>query len=218
MLTGAARAISIRLPSTLVADDVDRHGRVMIDTEHCGSDATRAASFRARAVLRDGTAVCLRAIRPDDKERLRTGFEQLSPRSVYRRFFHPVTALTDEDLRHLTEIDFRDHVSLALTVEEVAGEKLIAVGRFVRAAPAGDRAEIAVTVADEYQGRSVGTLLLRHLIRLARAGGVRELVALVLDENREMLEVLRNLDLPAQRTIEDGVHRVVLCIANTREP
>jgi len=58
---------------------------------------------------------------------------------------------------------------------------------------------------------------LRHLIRLARAGGVRELVALVLDENPQMLEVLRNLNLPEQRTIEYGVHHVVLSLANTAD-
>jgi GNAT superfamily N-acetyltransferase len=186
-------------------------------TESPGSVAARAANFAARGVLRDGTAVGIRAIRPDDKERLRAGFEQLSPRSVYRRFLHPVTALTADELRNLTEIDFRDHVSLALTVQDETGEKLIGVARFVRVAPGTDRAEIAVTVADEYQGRGAGTLLLRHLIRLARAGGVRELVGLVLDENQEMLEVLRNLDLPVQRTIEDDVQRVVLSIANTKE-
>lgn len=201
-----------RLWTALATTALVRRAVSMRTAETQGSDATRAACFQAHAVLRDRTAVCVRAIRPDDKERLRAGFEQLSSRSVYRRFLHPVTALTADELRHLTEIDFRDHVSLVTTVQDVTGEKLIGVGRFVRVAPAADRAEIAVTVVDEYQGRGAGTLILRHLVHLARAGGVRELVGLVLDENREMLEVLRNLDLPAQRTIEDDVHRVALRI------
>src|SRR4029453_11205530 len=68
------------------------------------------AAVHATAVLRDGAAVHLRAIRPDDEERLRIAFGRLSPRSVYRRFFHPVTALTPDVLRQLTELDFRDRV------------------------------------------------------------------------------------------------------------
>jgi hypothetical protein len=98
-----------------------------------------SAGINLRGELRDGTPVCIRAIRPDDKERLRIAFERLSPGTVYRRFFHPRKALTTEDLRMLTELDFRDHVSLVVTVDEESGERLIAVGRFVRLAPAAER-------------------------------------------------------------------------------
>jgi GNAT superfamily N-acetyltransferase len=169
-----------------------------------------AAGFRAQATLRDRTPVRVRAIRPDDKERLRIAFERLSPRSVYHRFFNPITELTDDALRHLTELDFRDHVGLGLTIGESSGERLIAVGRFVRVAPGADRAELAVTVADEYQHRGAATLLLRHLVGVARDGGVRELVADVLDDNQEMLEIIQNSKLPLQGTVAYGVHRTVL--------
>jgi acetyltransferase len=163
-------------------------------------------------MLRDGTAVHLRAIRPDDKERLRMAFERLSPRSVYRRFFHPVTALTPDVLRQLTELDFCDHVGLVLAVEDETGERLIAVGRFIRTAPRSERAELAITVADDYQNRGAGTLLLQRLADIARAGGVRELVAHVLDDNREMLEVIRKARLPCRQSSEDGVCRVVVSL------
>ena len=84
----------------------------------------------------------MRAIRPDDKERLRIAFGRLSPESVYQRFFHPLTELTPGDLRHLTELDFRDHVGLVLTIPEETGERLIAVCRFVRVTPSADCAEV----------------------------------------------------------------------------
>ena len=163
-----------------------------------------------RAVLRDGTPVRIRAVRADDKERLRLAFERLSAATVYRRFFHPKKGLTSEELRMVTELDFRDHVSLAVTVQEQCGERFVAVGRFVRIAAAADRAELALTVVDEYQHRGAGTLLVHQLVAVARRMGGRELVALVLDENQDMLELLQSLNLPVQRTIEDGVQRVVL--------
>lgn len=171
-----------------------------------------AAGARARAVLREGTPVCVRALRPDDKERMRIAFERLSPQSVYRRFFHHLKALASGALREATELDFHDQVGLALTVGEGPGERLIAVGHFVRVTPGADCAEVAFVVADDYQHRGAATLLLQHLVHVARDLGVRDLLALVLEDNREMLEVLENSGLPLRQTVEDGTRRVVLSL------
>ena len=163
-------------------------------------DQCRLAGLPARAVLRDGTAVCVRAIRADDKERLHVAFARLSPRSVYHRFFHPVNELTSEDLRRLTEIDFHDHVAVVLTVTEGSDERLIAVGRYVRTASGGDTAEVAFTVIDEYQGRGAAALLLRELVAIARGRGVRKFVAFVMSDNEPMLDVFRRAGLPVRES------------------
>jgi GNAT superfamily N-acetyltransferase len=171
-----------------------------------------ASGFRAVAALRDGTAVCVRAIRPDDKERMRIAFEKLSPQTVYKRFFHHLTDLTPGALRHATELDFRDHVGLAVTVGEETSESLIALGQVVRIAPDAECAEVAFVVADDYQRRGAATLLLQHLVVLAQSLGIRELLALVLDENREMLEVLENSGLRLRQRLEGDVRRLVLSL------
>lgn len=113
-------------------------------------------------------------------------------------------------LRELTELDFRDRVGLVLCVNDETGERLIAVARFVRVAPQSERAEFAITVADDYQNRGAATLLLQQLVRIARAGDVRELVADVLEDNREMLEVIRSAKLRCRQTSTDGVWHVVM--------
>lgn len=182
---------------------------VAVSSDTTGANSY-AAGFSAPAVLRDGTLVCLRAIRRDDKERLRTAFHRLSPRSVHQRFFNSITELTPVELRHLTELDFRDHVGLLLTVEEKTAERLIAVGRFVRVAPGSERAELALAVADEYQNRGAATLLLYQLIALARDCGVREFVAQMLPDNVNMLRVLQNSKHPFRQRLEDGVRHVAL--------
>ena len=81
-----------------------------------------------------------------------------------------------------------------------------------RVAPRSERAEFAITVADDYQNRGAGTLLLQRLVGIARAGGVRELVAEVLEDNRELLELIRRSKLPCRQTFEDGVCRVVVSL------
>lgn len=182
------------------------------DTAGSASAEAYAAGFRARAALRDGTAVCVRAVRADDKERMRIAFERLSPQTVYKRFFHAMRDLTSENLREATELDFHDHVGLALTVGEGTSERLIAVAQFVRVAPGASCAEVAFVVADDYQHRGAATLLLQQLIHVARDLGVRDLLALVLDGNREMLEILENSGLSSRQTVEDGMRRVVLSL------
>ena len=175
-----------------------------------------AAGLRTFAVLRDQTPVCMRAIRSDDKERLRIAFERLSTSSVYQRFFHQITELTPGELRHLTELDFRDHVGLVLTVEDEAGERFIAVARFVRVAPKSDRAEVGFAVADEYQNRGAATMLLRELVAIAKGCGIRQFVAQVLEDNMEMLRVLRNSKLPLREKVDGGVRRVELRLDTER--
>jgi hypothetical protein len=90
------------------------------------------AEYRAEATLRDGTAVLVRAIRPDDRAALREGFQHLSERTIYQRFFLAKHDLTDAELRYLTELDFHDHLGLVVEVPGAQGARLIAVGRAVR--------------------------------------------------------------------------------------
>jgi RimJ/RimL family protein N-acetyltransferase len=197
-----------------IAEHPPRNG---LDASAGTSAESYAAGFRTFALLRDQTPVCMRAIRSDDKERLRIAFERLSTRSVYQRFFHQITELTPGELRHLTELDFRDHVGLVLTVDDGAGERLIAVARFVRVAPGADRAEVGFAVADEYQNRGAATLLLRELVAVGKGRGIRQFVAQVLEDNVEMLRVLRNSKLPLRQEIDGGVWRVELSLMGLAE-
>jgi GNAT superfamily N-acetyltransferase len=169
-----------------------------------------ASKYVAAGTLRDGTPVRIRAIHPDDKEALRWGFTQLSPDAIYHRFFQTKRGLTDEELAYLTELDFKDHVALVVEAEVEGLVEVVAVGRFVRLKAQGkpDRAEVAFTVGNEFQGRGIGTLLLEHLARIARELGYAGFEADVMPDNRLMLEVFEHSGLPTQETVRDGVVRV----------
>lgn len=191
-------------------------GRTYIYHLSSNRDVTGSSTrseFRSSASLRDGTPVCVRAIRPDDKERFKAGFRRLSPQTIHRRFFHARAALTPQDLRYFTELDFTNHVGLGITIGQEPGETLIAVGRFIRLSSAPDQAEVAFVVADEYQHRGAATLLLQHLVGMARGLEIRKLVAIVQDDNRGMLQVLEHAGFPLERAIENGVTHISLDIA-----
>src|SRR5262249_34954976 len=140
-----------------------------------------ARHYAADEILRDGSSIRIRAIRPDDKQRLVDHFNGLSARSVYFRFFRSKKRLTDEELTEFTELDFVDRVARLAPGGADDGEQIIGVGRYavIDAVNGGTaaqhgcrRAEVAFAVADAYQGRGVGTLLLEHLAPLARASGI----------------------------------------------
>jgi GNAT superfamily N-acetyltransferase len=145
----------------------------------------------APIALRDGAHIRIRQGHSSDKDLLRRGFERLSPESRYRRFLAPMLELTDSMVEYLTEIDHHNHEAM-VALDEQRGEG-IGVARYVRDAARRERAEFAVTVIDDWQGRGVGTLLLDVLSARAREEGITTLTAVMLATNQEMMDVLTNL-------------------------
>lgn len=180
--------------------------------------AMDASRYDTEVILKDGGSIRIRAIRPDDKQRLLDHFYRLSERSVYFRFFSAKKRLTDEELRRFTEPDFRTHVALVATLRENGGERIIGVGRYM-VHPGGDprRAEVAFAVADEHQGRGIGTALLEHLVPIARQNGISEFEADVLGENNQMLEVFARSGFRVNRSVEGGVVHVSFPTEETEE-
>lgn len=163
-----------------------------------------AEGFETR--LRDGTRVQVRPIRPEDRDQLQQGLHRLSPRSRYLRFHGPVAHLTDSQLRYLTEPDPERHRAFVAIDAGDPGRPGIGVARWVRLPHEPSVAEAAVTVADEQQGRGVGSLLLEVLAKSALENGIRAFRAYVLPDNQRMRELLAHL---AVRPVlaEEGVLR-----------
>lgn len=147
-----------------------------------------------RVVLRDGTHVLIRRIRPDDTERLVVGFESLSPRSRYLRFHGVVDHLTEEQVRFFTEIDHHDHVVWVALDDDAPHQPGVGVARYMRLADEPTVAEVALTVVDAYQGRGVGTALAAMLGRSAIENGIRTFRTYVLAENAVVLDLFQQLD------------------------
>lgn len=143
------------------------------------------------AALRNGDRVSVRPIRVTDKEGLLDGFKRLGPDSRYRRFLSPIHSLGTRQLQYLTEVDHHAHEAL-VAVDTRTGQGL-GVARFIRSSADRTVAEVAVAVADDWQGQGLGTALLHDLTSRAREEGIERFSAIVLAENKPILEMLRGL-------------------------
>jgi len=151
-----------------------------------------AHRFRPRSItLRDGATLRVRPLQPADKDLLTAGFERLSEHSRYRRFMSPMPRLPPALLASLTEIDHRDHEAL-VAIDRASGH-LSGIARYIRSTDDPEAAEVAVTVADDWQRRGVGRVLLELLTDRARREGIRRFTALVLADNRSAMGLLSTL-------------------------
>jgi GNAT superfamily N-acetyltransferase len=152
-----------------------------------------------QVTLRDGTAILVRPILPDDKDRLREGLARLSAQSRYRRFLRPLERLSDQQLRDLTEIDYADHMAWVAVDPSRPDQPGIGVARYIRVPDQPTAAEAAVAVLDAYQNRGVGTILLGMLAGSAQEHGIRSFRGYVLAENTPMLDLLHGLGAKVTR-------------------
>ena len=147
------------------------------------------------------TRVTLRTMQPGDSAIEDRFVRELSPVSRYYRFHGALKALTPSMLERFTHVNYPDEMALIATIPEGDVERQIAVARYARFPGTTERAEVAVVVADAWQGKGIGSRLLLDLRKLARQAGIRHLQVSVLPDNTRMLYLAKALGfsiLPAR--------------------
>ena len=130
--------------------------------------ASYPAEYELDVVLRTGETVQVRPITPDDGDLLIAFFELLGPESRYFRFFRVKQDLNPEEVRFFTNVDYHNRMALVVLDDD----RMIAVGRYDIEEEGGSAAEVAFAVADDQQGRGIGTELLQLLTSYGRQHGV----------------------------------------------
>jgi RimJ/RimL family protein N-acetyltransferase len=144
----------------------------------------------------------IRPITAGDAERVATAFEGLSDRSRYQRFLAPKPRLSSSELRYLTDVDQRRHVALAAV--DPAGGAFVGIARYATAAGDHDTADVAVVVADAWQGSGIGTRLMHELVGRAAANGIARLTGVTLQGNTAARALLRRVGFRT-RAYTDGL-------------
>lgn len=157
--------------------------------------------------LRDGTHVMIRPIRKGDAELERRFIERLSDETRRFRFLGVIKTPSAALLKQLTDIDYQHDMAFVALVHDEGEKREVGVSRF-SVAPDGQASECAVVVADNWQGRGLGTLLMRHLIEVARSRGIRRMISIDASENMRMRDLAHFLGFHSRRDPQDA-HQIV---------
>lgn len=203
--------------STAQLDNQAPIGQGELDTE------TAWAAFARRSVaglaetlqLRNGATVHIRAIQPDDAQRLQEFHSRLSADSIVMRYFRAAPVLYTQDARRLTHLDYDRRMALVATTGEGAEQRIVGVVRYEPVT--ATEGELAFLVEDSWQGLGISTALLSRLLRYARQRGFTTMTAVTMATNVRMRDVLMHAHYPHTSRYEDGCLSITLDITQPIE-
>ncbi len=158
-------------------------------------------------VLRDGTRVFVRPVKTTDEPLLKEMFYSSSEDTIHQRFFLSVSAMPHTKLQEWANVDYENEMCVVVSLKEKKRKRLVAMASYMKN-QANQMADVAFLVHDDFQNRGIGTLLLKHLIRIAEANGILGFTADVLPENRHMLNIFHKSGCEINASLEDGIYRV----------
>ncbi|HEX9688549.1 MAG TPA: GNAT family N-acetyltransferase [Thermoanaerobaculia bacterium] len=166
--------------------------------------------WESDVVLKNGSTLHLRPVRPDDAPGVLDFVNRLSTESLYFRFLS-IPSFDRTKAEYLARVDYENQFALVGETRE----GIVALGHFYRSARSPERAEAAFAVADSLQGQGIGTSLLDRLARIAREKQITTFEAEVLPDNQRMIEVFLNSGFEVKQRMEEGVLRFELSLAPT---
>lgn len=199
----------------------DEHGVIALDARVAIADPAqkprKPLSVRPYPVewersvkIDDIGEMVLRPIRPDDEPQYEKFFSFITPEDLRMRFFTAAPERTFRFFARMTQIDYAREMAFTA----VAGNEILGVARLI-ADPDYRRAEFAVIVRSDLKGKGLGSALMQHLVRYARAEGLSELYGDVLAANATMLRLCRDLGFTAAIKNDADVFHVRLPLGPT---
>ena len=162
--------------------------------------------------LRDHSRVVIRPLTRHDKDAERAFIEGLSSQARRYRFLGQVKFPSEAFIEQLTNIDYVHAVAFAAVVSEGGQDRIVGVSRY-STDESGTGCECAVAVSDEWQNKGLGTLLMRHLIDMAGAQGIRHMMSVDSAENVCMRDLAQHLGFTTRTDPEDAsqvIHELTL--------
>ncbi|MBV8679233.1 MAG: bifunctional acetate--CoA ligase family protein/GNAT family N-acetyltransferase [Aquitalea sp.] len=160
------------------------------------------------ATLTDGMKVTIRPVRPEDAQMQQEFVRTLSDESRYNRYMSSIKQLSQTMLVRFTQLDYDREMALAMTCETENGEEQQAVARFITD-PDNEGCEFALEVADKWQGKGIGYILMNALFDAAREQGLTVMRGEVLAGNKGMLKLMHKLGFTVETHPEDRALTIV---------
>ena len=193
---------------------VAAHGRVMVERTDLKAASHLIISpypFWQEKIfrLKDGTDIFVRPVRPGDAQLIIDLFDELSPETIYLRFFSPIKRISRSMLIKLTQIDYDREIALIAFSGSEQERKILGVARIIFL-PDGRHAEFAIVLADAWQGKGIGKKLLHHALVCAASYGIEEVWGPVISSNTGMLRLGEQLGFHIERDTDTSEYRITI--------
>ncbi|MGP6159427.1 MAG: bifunctional acetate--CoA ligase family protein/GNAT family N-acetyltransferase [Vulcanimicrobiaceae bacterium] len=153
------------------------------------------SQYEGSWIAQDGTELAIRPLRPEDEPLMRPFHAGLSEQSVYQRYTHAVPLadrIAHEKLARVCFIDYAHEMALVALRTDSMGEQIVGIGRLIMEHERNE-AEFALVISDSFQGKGLGSELLRRLVEIGRRERVGRIVGYILARNQSMLDVCKRL-------------------------
>jgi RimJ/RimL family protein N-acetyltransferase len=140
----------------------------------------------------DGQLITIRPAKPVDERRIQEHYYHLDKNDVFKRFFHEKTSFSTSDVESKSQIDYIKDLTLIGVVGEAGFDRVVAVAEYLLLLDS-NMAEVAFTVAKDFQGKGLGKIFLNKLAEAAREHGIAGLVAYTAPHNQAMIGLFKKL-------------------------
>jgi len=175
-------------------------------SDHAASSGTPFGAIEGTHwidTLNDGSAVLIRPLRPDDRQREKDFIHRLSEQACRFRFMGSLKEASPALLDQLMDIDERNRMAFIALAHDNGELREVGISRYSASGDAG-QCECAVTVADDWRHRGLAVLLMRRLIEVARKNGFRKMFSTDAAENEPMRELADHLGFQRRRAPDDA--------------
>ncbi len=169
----------------------------------------------SRILSVEGKRIFVRPVKPEDAPLFIELFKVLSPTTIYYRFFGALKSLNPKMLARFTQIDYDREIGLVAIDEESKTDRMLGVARII-GDPDGITGEFAVLVGDPWQGKGIGSKLLEKCLEIAQRRGFKTVHGVVLNENKNMIELGKKLGFEIQRDPESGDNKLIIDLAKKK--
>jgi acyl-CoA hydrolase/GNAT superfamily N-acetyltransferase len=148
--------------------------------------------------------ITIRPAKPVDERRLQEHFYNLDKDDVVSRFYHKKTSFIRDDVAAMHQIDYVKEMTMVAGIGERGFTRIVAVGGYILE-PRSNMAEVAFSVARDWQRRSLSKIIMRKLAEAARDNGISGLFAFTSIQNKAMIALFRTLPYRITSTYEDDM-------------
>jgi acetyltransferase len=159
--------------------------------------------------VRDDENIFVRPVRPTDAGQMFDLFDELSPETVYLRFFSPLKKISKSMVIKFTQIDYDREIALVAFSGSKKNRKIVGVARII-SDPEGKKAEFAIVLADKWQKKGIGRKLLEHALFCAKRYGLAQVMGSVITSNAPMIKLGETLGFHLERDPDSSEYRLTI--------